>query len=100
MWRTEAVFSAPIAAARVGHVSVVAGLVAKERVVRVVGLREGRASWSTDVLKGVKWSAGVELGIEPAADGVAVLWRDGLGAVSAGTLVLLGPRGEVRGPPE
>src|SRR5271165_5360479 len=47
-WRTDPVFSAPIAAARSGQVSVVAGLVATQHVVRVVGLRDGSASFSTD----------------------------------------------------
>ncbi len=79
--------------------SVVAGLVATQHVVRVVGLRDGSASFSTDAIEGAKWSAGAELGVQRAADGVAVIWRDGLGATSAGTLVLLGPNGEVRGAP-
>jgi hypothetical protein len=96
---TQPVFSAPIAAARSGHVSVVAGLVVNARVIRVIGVREGRPVWTTDVISGAKWSAGAELGIQRAADGVSVVWRDGQTASGTGTLVLIGADGQVRGPP-
>jgi hypothetical protein len=98
-WRTAPVFSAPIAAARSAHVSVVAGLVAAQQVIRVMGLSDGRATWTTDIIPGAKWSAGAELGIQRAADGVSVVWRDGLGAAGAGTLVFIGANGQVRGAP-
>ena len=97
--QTEPVFSAPIAAARAGGVSIVAGLVATKGVIRVVGLKDGRALWSTDAVSGAKWSAGAELGLQRAADGVSLVWRDGLGAAGAGTLVLIGVDGAVRGAP-
>jgi hypothetical protein len=99
-WRTSPVFSAPIAAARSSaHISVVAGLVVAQKIVRVVGLRDGRPSWTTDIMSGAKWSAGAELGIQRAADGVAVVWRDGIAAGGSGALVLLGAGGEPRGAP-
>jgi hypothetical protein len=99
MGRTDPVFSAPIAAARIAHSSVVAGLVAAQHLIRLVGFRDGQPSWTTDVLAGAKWSAAAELGLQRAADGVSVVWRDGLGATGAGTLALVGPHGELRGPP-
>lgn len=93
------VFSAPIGAARVGGVDVVAGLVAAEGIVRAIGLVGGAVVWSSDALRGVAWSPDAELRLQPAIDGVAVSWR-GLhdGKVSR-TVVLLGPRGEPRGAP-
>src|SRR5580658_8820751 len=96
---TQPVFSAPIAAARSGQVSVVAGLVVNARVIRVIGVREGHPVWTTDVISGAKWSAGAELGIQRAAGGVSVVWRDGQATSGAGTLVLIGTDGQVRGPP-
>src|ERR1700722_922735 len=51
-----AVFSAPIAAARVAHQDIVAGLVAADGVIRVMGLADGKAAWATDVLSGVAWA--------------------------------------------
>jgi hypothetical protein len=98
-WRTDPVFSAPIAAARTSHTSVVAGLVAAQHLIRLVGFRDGSRSWTTDVIAGAKWSAGAELGLQRAADGVSVVWRDGLGAAGEGTLALVGLHGELRGPP-
>ncbi len=98
-WRTDPVFSAPIAATRTVHSSVVAGLVAAQHLIRLVGFRAGLPSWTTDVIAGAKWSAGAELGLQRATDGVSVVWRDGLGAAGAGTLALVGPHGELRGPP-
>src|SRR5580698_4635539 len=94
---TQPVFSAPIAAARSGQVSVVAGLVVNARVIRVIGVREGHPVWTTDVISGAKWSAGAELGIQRAAGGVSVVWRDGQATSGAGTLVLIGTDGQVRG---
>lgn len=97
-WRTDAVFSAPIAAARTAQGSVVAGLVATQKVIRVVGFPDGKPPWTTDVLSGVRWSEAAELGIQRAADGVVVFWRDP--AVGpGGTAVLLGPDGQARETP-
>jgi hypothetical protein len=77
----------------------VAGLVAAAQVIRVIGFRQGWPSWTVDILRGAKWAPGAELTLQPAADGVAVVWRDGVGPLGAGTLVLVGPHGETRGPP-
>ncbi len=94
-WRTDPVFSAPIAATRTAQGSVVAGLVATQKVIRVVGFPAGKPPWTTDVMPGVKWSEAAELGIQRAADGVMVFWREA--AVGpAGTAVLLGADGHVR----
>jgi hypothetical protein len=92
-----AVFSAPIAAARVSHQDIVAGLVAAEGVVRVMGIVDGKPGWATDVLPGVSWAPDAELHAQAAGDGgVALVWR-GLRSGKVGrTLILLGPRGEIR----
>ena len=95
----RAVFSAPIGATRVGHVDVVAGLVAAEGIVRVMALAQGAVVWSADALRGVTWTADAELRLQPAVDGVAVFWRGMYEGKVSRTLVLLGPRGEPRGEP-
>jgi hypothetical protein len=99
MARTEPTFSLPIAAARLDGMSVVAGLVATARVVRVVGLRDGRSAWSTDAIPEARFAPDAELTVLPAARGSAVLWRGGSGARAASTLVVLGPSGEPLGAP-
>ena len=96
---SPAVFSAPIAASRAHHQLVVAGLVAAEGVVRVMGLTAGQPAWSVDALHGVAWVADAELRLQPAADGVALVWRGILGGKAGATLVVLGPHGEPRGEP-
>ena len=97
--QTDPTFSLPIAAARVDTTSVVAGLVATARVVRVVGLRDGHAAWFTDAIPEARFAPDAELTVLPAAHGCAVLWRGGSGARATSTLVLLGPSGELLGPP-
>ncbi|MDP9001524.1 MAG: hypothetical protein M3O46_15590 [Myxococcota bacterium] len=92
-----AVFSAPIAATRVAGADIVAGLVVSESVVRVVRRPPGGTPWTADVLRGVAWAPDAELRLQPAGDGVAVLWRGLRDARPVRTLTLLGPRGEVRG---
>ncbi len=95
---SEAVFSAPIAAAAVGPVRVVAGLVAAEKVIRVRATRAGSVLWTVDVLRGATWAPDVALRLLPAADGVAVLWG-GPAANGARTMVILGPHGETQEEP-
>jgi hypothetical protein len=93
-------FSAPIGAARVGHVDVVAGLVAAEGAVRVKGLAaSGGVAWTVDALRGVSWAPDAELRLQPAGDGVVVFWRGLRDGKTVRTLMLLGPRGEPRGEP-
>jgi hypothetical protein len=94
-----AVFSAPIGAARVGRVDVVAGLVAAEGAVRVMGLADAGTLWIADALRGVAWAPDAELRLQPAADGVAVFWRGLRDRKPVRVLVLLGPQGEPRGEP-
>jgi hypothetical protein len=96
---TDAVFSAPIAAARRGRTVFVGGLLARDGVVRVMALADGRTLWSTDVLHGVVWTPNAELTIEPAGELTAVLFRSGIGTSGAGKIVLLGPDGDLRGTP-
>jgi hypothetical protein len=96
---SPAVFSAHIAASRTHHQLVVAGLVAAEGVVRVMGLTAGGPAWSVDALRNVAWAADAELSLQPAADGVALVWRGLLEGKTSATLVILGPRGEPRGAP-
>lgn len=95
------VFSAPIAAARMPDgTTVVAGFVADRGVVRVSGIGpDGSTAWSADALGGVTWAADAEVKLLPAADGTALVWRGPRGGRTARTLVLLGPRGEVRDRP-
>jgi hypothetical protein len=91
---SEAVFSAPIAAALAGPLKVVAGLVASEKVIRVRATRGGSVVWSADVVRGARWAPDVDLRLLPAADGVAILWG-GPGASGARTMVTLGAHGDV-----
>src|ERR1700733_8502944 len=66
---SPAVFSAPIAANRLNHELVVAGLVAAEGVVRVMALGDGAPVWTVDALKGVSWIADADLRLQPARAG-------------------------------
>lgn len=96
---TLAVFSAPIAAARVGVEDVVAGLVAAEGIVRVVALSGGRVAWNADALHGVRWTPDADLRVQPADDGVVLVWRGAIDGKAGRTAVVLGARGEARGEP-
>lgn len=93
-------FSVPIGAARAAGVDVVAGLVATDGVIRVVGVTDGKPAWAVDALEGVSWSRESELSLRPGPDGgVALVWR-GMRAGKLGrALLLIGPRGELRGEP-
>jgi len=97
--RTEADFSAPIAATRMGTTRVVAGLVAAKGLLRVVGWPHEGPAWTTDALTGVAWTADAELRLDPAGDGIAVVWHGSFGGRPTHTVVLLGSRGEPRGAP-
>lgn len=87
----------PIAAVHANHVTVVAGLVAGEGVVRAMATRDGRWLWTVDVERGASWAADAQLRLEAAGDGVALLWRGGHSHAHTGTAYLLGPEGELRG---
>jgi hypothetical protein len=93
------VFSAPIAAARVGHADVVAGFVATAHVVRVMAIVGGSVTWSVDALQGVRWAPDAELRLGPADGGVSLVWREPHADRVVRQLVLLGPQGEPRGAP-
>jgi hypothetical protein len=92
-----AVFSAPIAAARAAQVDVVAGLVASEGVVRVMGVGNGAPTWSADALRDVSWAPDAELRLQATPTGLALVWRGPHAGKTARTMVLLGPRGEPLG---
>jgi hypothetical protein len=96
---TDAVFSAPIAASRVGHTSIVAGLVAARGAIRVVGFPDGQPSWAMAALGNVAWTPEAELKLQPAVDGAALVWRGSVEDKSRTTLVELGLHGELRGNP-
>lgn len=94
-------FSAPVAGARSGGGDVLAGLVAKAGVVRVMALSGGggAVTWTVDALKDVAWTPDAEIVLQPAHGNLALVWR-GMHAGKAGrTLVLLGPAGEVKDAP-
>jgi hypothetical protein len=94
------VFSAPIAAARASHQDIVAGLVVADGVVRAMGIVDGKPAWATDVVSGVTWAPDAELHAQPTSDGgVAFVWRGPRAGKVGRALVLIGPRGELRGEP-
>jgi hypothetical protein len=88
------VFSAPVAGARSGGNDVVAGLLAKSGIVRVMGVSNGRPTWTSDALKNVAWGPDAELVLQPAHGGLALVWRGLRGGKTGRTLVLLGPNGQ------
>jgi hypothetical protein len=94
-----AVFSAPIGAARIDNLDVIAGLVAAEGTVRLVGVAESGVIWSADALHGVAWAPDAELRLQAAGGGFTVFWRGMHDGKATRTLALVGPRGEPRGPP-
>jgi len=96
---TPADFSAPLGAVRTPSGDFVAGLVAAAGIVRVQGAPAGAPSWSSDALRGVAWVPDAELRMQPAADGVALMWRGQRDGKNGRTLLVLGPRGEARGNP-
>jgi hypothetical protein len=97
---TAPVFSSPIAALRLGHATVVAGLVAAARVIRLTALRDRRALWTSDALSGVSWGSDSDLRLERAGEGMALAWRGGKQDNGRGKLVLVGPEGQPWGAPE
>jgi hypothetical protein len=92
-------FSAPVAGARSGGGDVLAGLVAKAGVVRVIGLSGGTMAWTSDALKDVAWTPDAEIVLQPANGGFALVWRGMHAGKTGRTLVLLGPAGQVKDPP-
>ncbi len=98
---TAAVFSAPIAAARVSGGNVVAGLVAADGVVRVTRVADdGSTVWTTDALPGVSWGMDAELGALAAGNDAAIVWRGPHDGSSTRALLVLGrDTGELQGPP-
>jgi hypothetical protein len=97
---TPAIFSLPIAATRGGGATFVAGFVASESVVRVMAFRDAKTLWTADAVHAATWTPDAQLSLEPAADGVAILWRSARGESSAGSMVLLGGHGEAKGGPD
>lgn len=99
--RSEAKYSAPIAAARMSGGSVaVAALVAGDKTIVVTTFgADGAIEWTREVFRGVTWSPEVELRVLPASDGAAVVWRGAVDGKIARWLVVLDAKGEPRGKP-
>jgi hypothetical protein len=93
------IFSAPIGATRFSGGDAVAGLVAKDGVVRAMGMMDGQVRFTTDILGPVAWSADAELTLQRAGDGLVLLWRGIYQGKNGRTVVLLGPEGNPRGEP-
>jgi hypothetical protein len=64
-----------------------------------VGWPRDGDTWTTDALADVVWTPDAELRLDPAGDGVALVWRGNVGGKAAHTVVVLGPHGERRGDP-
>jgi hypothetical protein len=78
----------------------VAGLVASEGVIRVVGVTDGKPTWATNALRGVSWAPDAELFVRPGASGgVALIWRGPRAGKPGRALLLVGPRGEITAEP-
>jgi hypothetical protein len=92
-----AVFSAPIAGARVAAGDViVAGLVVATRSITASRLdASGKASWTHVVVPEVAWSADAELHAWPVAAGAAIVWRGPAGKKSGHVALVLAPDGHV-----
>jgi hypothetical protein len=94
------VFSAPIGAARSSKQDVVAGLVAAEHLVRVVGVVGDKPAWGVNALRDVTWAPDAEVRVLSAGDaGVVVVWHGQHAGKTGRTLVIVGPHGELRGEP-
>jgi hypothetical protein len=92
----QASFSAPIGAARVAGIDVVAGLVVAESTVRALGLTQGGVLWSADVLRGVAWAPDAELQVHAVGDGAVILWRGLRDGKPVRTVLTLSRNGEPR----
>jgi hypothetical protein len=98
-----AIFSAPIAGARVpgasspsGRDVVAAGLVVATHSVTASRIdASGKAAWTHVVVPDVAWSADAELHAWPIAAGAVIVWRGPVGGKSAHVAVVLGPDGKV-----
>jgi hypothetical protein len=89
-------FSSPIAAAHLAGGDVVAGLVATDGVIRVVGVADGKPTWAINALRNVSWAPDAELFLRPGASGgVALVWRGPRAGKPGRALLLVGARGEV-----
>jgi hypothetical protein len=93
----SAIFSAPIAGARVGHGDVIAaGLVVATRSITASRIdAAGRAAWTHPVVPEVAWSADAELHAWPIAAGAAIVWRGPAGKKSGHLAVVVAPDGRV-----
>ena len=94
-------FSAPIAATRIaGGVVLVAGLVVPRATIAITRIEAGgQTSFTVDALRDVKWSQDAELRLFPAGEGAVLVWRGLRDGKSVRQMVMIGPRGEVKGAP-
>jgi hypothetical protein len=94
---SEAIFSAPIAGARVAAGDVIAaGLVVATRTITAKRIDAGgKAVWTRAIVPDVSWSADAELHAWPIAAGAAIVWRGPTGKKSGHVVVVLGADGHV-----
>jgi hypothetical protein len=92
--------SAPIGAALLpSDAVVIAGLVVPERVVRVSLLeKDGRVSWTTDVVTGAEWTHDAELAVHPVGKDVVVTFRGKVDGAPKRTVVRVAADGTANPP--
>jgi hypothetical protein len=93
----EAIFSAPIGAARVaGGGAIAVGLVVSSRSIDARRLdAAGKTVWTHPVFPDVHWSADAELHAWPVAAGVAIVWRGPSGKKSGHVAAVVAPDGRI-----
>jgi hypothetical protein len=94
---SPAIFSAPIAGARVAPGEVIAaGLVVATHTITAARIdAAGKARWTSALLPGVAWSADSELHAWPIAAGAVVVWRGPVGKKSGHAAVVVSSDGKV-----
>ncbi len=92
-----AIFSAPIAGARVASGEAIAvGLVVANKTITAARVdANGHAAWTRAIVNDVSWSQDAELHAWPIAAGALVVWRGPVGAKSAHVGVVVAPDGRV-----
>jgi hypothetical protein len=92
-----AIFSAPIAGARVPGGDVIAvGLVVSEKAIVAARVdAAGRAAWTRVIVPGAAWSADAELHAWPIRAGAAITWRGLEGGKTTHVRAVVAPDGRV-----
>lgn len=91
-----AIFSAPIAAARLeGGAVIAAGLVVATKSITAQRIEaDGRIAWSRELIRDVAWSQDAELKAYPMKSGAAIVWRGVRDAKNAKVLAPIGADGK------